>query len=137
LLQNRNPTFNLPGVPIQQDSANETVIHQGFTSLTVFGFDTKQWLTRSPQTNIPANIMYSAQTVVFNPRSNLIYYLGGFFSSSTDYSKENKMTFTTANVFDTKSGAWNTINLNGKYPSSRMFPTATLSEYDKNKSFFF
>lgn len=130
LLQHRNPTFNESGVPIQTDSTNETVAHQGFTSLTVFSFDTKKWLTQSPQTNTPSTT-YSAQNVVFNPKSNLIYYMGGFFSKSNDYSKENKMSLSITNVFDMRSGAWNVIHLGGSKPESRLFSTATLSEYNK------
>jgi hypothetical protein len=109
-------------------------MHIGFTSLTVFNFDTKQWLTRSPQTNTPTNVNYNAHTAVFNPRSSLIYYLGGFRSDSNDYTKENKMLFNTANTFDTKSGIWNTIRLNGKAPPARMYPTATMSKYSVKQS---
>jgi hypothetical protein len=139
LLQNRNPTFNESGVPTKKDNSSETVMSQGFTSLTAFSSDIKQWLIRSPQTKTPANIMYSSQTATFNPRSNLIYYLGGFFTSKNTSrnatGKADRVGFRTANVFDTKSGAWNTLNLRGQAPRDRVFTTATLSEYTKQGCF--
>lgn len=85
--------------------------------------------------NIPA-MLYSAQTVTFNPKTGLIYYLGGFYYTSPDYSKENKQDYKSANVFDTSSGSWSSLSLRGTPPAARMFPTATLcklSSFDLSK----
>ncbi|KAK4509886.1 uncharacterized protein ATC70_007190 [Mucor velutinosus] len=111
--------------PIQIDSSNQTVMHEGYSSIVNFNYDGNQWLPRSPQTNIPA-MLYSAQTVTFNPKTGLIYYLGGFYYTSPDYTKENKQDYKSANVFDTSSASWSSPRLGGPDPSPRMFPTATL-----------
>lgn len=105
-------------------------MHAGYTTLTVFDLDTLLWSSYSPQSNAPtlANT-YSAQNVVYNPRNNLIYYLGGFSSPQSDYTVENKVTFKQAMVFNVTSGAWLSQNLTGTAPSGRNFPTATLCKY--------
>lgn len=102
-------------------------MHAGYTTLTVFDLDTLLWSSYSPQANAPtlANT-YSAQSVVFNPRNNLIYYLGGFSSPSSDYTVENKVNFKSALVFNTTVGGWLSMNFTGTPPSGRNFPTATL-----------
>lgn len=120
----RNPIVNTT-IPIQTDSSNQTVMHEGYSSIVSFNYGSNQWLPRSPQTNIPATL-YSAQTVTFNPKTGLIYYLGGFYYTSPDYTKENKQDFKSANVFDTSSGSWSSLSLKGANPAPRMFPTATL-----------
>ncbi|KAL9556374.1 hypothetical protein PS6_002361 [Mucor atramentarius] len=119
-----NPIVNTT-VPIQTDSSNQTVMHEGYSSIANFNYGSNQWLPRSPQTNIPATL-YSAQTVTFNPKTGLIYYLGGFYYTSPDYTKENKQDFKSANVFDTSRGVWSSLSLKGAIPAPRMFPTATL-----------
>ncbi|EPB88935.1 hypothetical protein HMPREF1544_04195 [Mucor circinelloides 1006PhL] len=119
-----NPIVNTT-IPIQTDSSNQTVMHEGYSSIVSFNYGSNQWLPRSPQTNIPATL-YSAQTVTFNPKTGLIYYLGGFYYTSPDYTKENKQDFKSANVFDTSSGSWSSLSLKGANPAPRMFPTATL-----------
>ncbi|CAO3611277.1 unnamed protein product [Mucor fragilis] len=119
-----NPIINTT-TPIQIDSSNQTVMHEGYSSIVNFNYGGNQWLPRSPQMNIPA-MLYSAQTVTFNPKTGLIYYLGGFYYTSPDYSKENKQDYKSANVFDTSSGSWSSLSLRGTPPAARMFPTATL-----------
>ncbi|GAN07072.1 hypothetical protein MAM1_0147c06562 [Mucor ambiguus] len=119
-----NPIKNITA-PIQIDSLNQTVTHEGYSSIVNFNYGANQWLPRSPQMNLPA-MFYSAQSVTFSPKTGLIYYLGGFYYTSPDYSKENKQDYKSANVFDTSSGSWSSLNLKGTAPAARMFPTATL-----------
>ncbi|KAF1806423.1 hypothetical protein FB192DRAFT_1294347 [Mucor lusitanicus] len=119
-----NPIKNTT-TPIQVDSSNQTVMHEGYSSLVNFNYGGNQWLPRSPQMNIPA-MLYSAQSVTFNPKTGLIYYLGGFYYTSPDYTKENKQDYKSANVFDTSSSSWSSLALGGTHPAARMFPTATL-----------
>ncbi|KAI8644094.1 hypothetical protein BD408DRAFT_413714 [Parasitella parasitica] len=119
-----NPISNTT-VPTQIDSSNQTVMHEGYSSLVSYNYGNNQWLPRTPQLNTPT-VLYSAQTVTLNPKTGLIYYLGGFYYSSPDYTKENKQDFKSANVFNTSSSSWISMVLNGTTPSARMFPTATL-----------
>ncbi|CEP09085.1 hypothetical protein [Parasitella parasitica] len=119
-----NPISNTT-VPIQTDSSNQTVMHEGYSSLVSYNVDNNQWLPKSPQLNIPT-VFYSAQTATLNPKTGLIYYLGGFYYSSPDYTKENKQDFKSANVFNTSSSSWFSMILSGTTPGARMFPTATL-----------
>lgn len=100
-------------------------MHEGYSSLVNFNYGGNQWAPRTPQSNIPARL-YSAQTVTLNPKTGLIYYLGGFYYASPDYTKENKQDFKSANVFDTSSSSWSLLTLKGSAPVARMFPTATL-----------
>ncbi|KAL9560294.1 hypothetical protein MBANPS3_000021 [Mucor bainieri] len=119
-----NPIKNTT-TPIQIDSSNQTVMHEGYSSIVNFNYGGNQWLPRAPQMNVPA-MLYSAQTVTFNPKTGLIYYLGGFYYTSPDYTKENKQDYKSANVFDSSSGSWSSLSLGGTHPVARMFPTATL-----------
>ncbi|RCI03309.1 hypothetical protein CU098_011802 [Rhizopus stolonifer] len=121
-----HPTYNDSAI-ILTDSTKQTVMHQGYTSATLYDYMTKQWTQQTSQTNVPSGISYSAQTATLDPKTGLVYYLGGFYSQSSDgYSAENKMDYKSANVFNTNSGAWSNVKLSGTSPSTRMFPTATL-----------
>ncbi|KAI8638726.1 hypothetical protein BD408DRAFT_13742 [Parasitella parasitica] len=112
--------------PLQTDNLNNTVMHEGFTSMQAFQYDRSRWIERSPQTNTPLRF-YAGQTATLDPKTGLIYYLGGYYYTAPDYTISIAQDYHTANVFNSKNGNWQTIELSGdKIPSPRLLPTATM-----------
>lgn len=114
--------------PVQIDNKNHTIIHEGFTSINTFDYNQNLWANKSPQINLPINF-YSSQTATFNPRTGLIYYLGGDYFSPPDYTITHSQDYNTANMFNTTSGNWHLVQLQGDAPAPRISPTATLCMY--------
>ncbi|CEP09407.1 hypothetical protein [Parasitella parasitica] len=115
------------------DSLNNTVMREGFKSIKSFQYDHNQWVDRL-QTNTPSRF-YAGQTATLNPKTGLIYYMGGYYYTAPDYSVPNVQDYGTgivqdyrsANVFNSNNGIWQTIELTGiKTPSPRLQPTATM-----------
>ncbi|KAG2204591.1 hypothetical protein INT47_012650 [Mucor saturninus] len=124
---NYDKNYVLPGVNVtayQDDSQN--IRSFGFTSLTFLNIMTSSnpWSVYPTQTNKP-NILSKEQTSIFDPRSNRIFYYGGFYISPPSI-EADYFNFNNSLTFNLTDGVWGTQILQGSIPTKRMGHSTTL-----------
>ncbi|KAG1439879.1 hypothetical protein G6F57_019234 [Rhizopus arrhizus] len=85
-------------------SAPKVTGSPGFTNLTVFNTTSKTWSYFIPQNNVPSAIPIF-HTATLDPRSGIIYYLGGEIIGTTEPSISQ---ISWGYTFNTANGDWNT-----------------------------
>ncbi|RCH94795.1 hypothetical protein CU097_013392 [Rhizopus azygosporus] len=108
------------------DSVPKVTGPPGFANLTVFNTTSKTWSYFIPQNNVPSAIPIF-HTATLDPRSGIIYYLGGEIIGTTEPSISQ---ISWGYTFNTANGDWNTRNytvLNGNFPSGRVYHTSTMA----------
>ncbi|CAO3698581.1 unnamed protein product [Rhizopus stolonifer] len=84
------------------------------------------WSFFSPQTNIPTQYL-SENSVVFNPKTNIIYYIGGYLYDISSCYKGCKASFKNITTFNTQTGEWYMNISGGSYVAHRLQASTTLS----------
>ncbi|CEJ05395.1 hypothetical protein RMCBS344292_19337 [Rhizopus microsporus] len=107
------------------DSVPKVTGSPGFVNLTVFNTTSKTWSYFIPQNNVPSAIPIF-HTATLDPRSGIIYYLGGEIIGTTEPSISQ---ISWGYTFNTANGDWNTRYYtapNGNFPSGRVYHTSTM-----------
>ncbi|CAO3686368.1 unnamed protein product [Rhizopus microsporus] len=107
-------------------SAPKVTGSPGFTNLTVFNTTSKTWSYFIPQNNVPSAIPIF-HTATLDPKSGIIYYLGGEIIGTTQPSISQ---ISWGYTFNTANGNWNTRNYTApedKFPSGRVYHTSTMA----------
>ncbi|KAG1234117.1 hypothetical protein G6F67_003792 [Rhizopus microsporus] len=108
------------------DSVPKVTGSPGFVNLTVFNTTSKTWSYFIPQNNVPSAIPIF-HTATLDPRSGIIYYLGGEIIGTTEPSISQ---ISWGYTFNTANGDWNTRYYtapNGNFPSGRVYHTSTMA----------
>ncbi|CEG73223.1 hypothetical protein RMATCC62417_08645 [Rhizopus microsporus] len=107
-------------------SAPKVTGSPGFTNLTVFNTTSKTWSYFIPQNNVPSAIPIF-HTATLDPKSGIIYYLGGeIIGTIQPFVPQISWGYT----FNTANGDWNTRNYTApedKFPSGRVYHTSTMA----------
>ncbi|CEG79082.1 hypothetical protein RMATCC62417_13594 [Rhizopus microsporus] len=98
----------------------------GFINLTVFNTTSKTWSYFIPQNNVPS-VIPVFHTATLDPKSGIIYYLGGEIIGTTQPSISQ---ISWGYTFNTANGDWDTRNYiapDDNFPSGRVYHTSTMA----------